>query len=334
MNISVVIPTYNRRHLLGKCLAGLEKQTASLDSFEVIVVVDGSEDGTLDFLINYSPAYPFKYIFIENSGLSAARNNGARLASSQYLIFLDDDIVADPRLVEEHLSSLRQAGDALIQGGLSIHPQVIKTPFIRVEEARLQAFMDGKGFHESLIGEEISGGNLSISRNLFLEIGEFNSGLRWNEDGEFGHRLEQRGIPIFYNKNALGLMADIRDLERSLKASYDYGRSYVLIERQHPEIIWKFSPLINDRDSPLLNFFRRFLYFRQHTWQLGGFEELLRVAIQFAEKIATAPFAGILYRVALDYFFWKGVFAESSGDMEKFKPLNSHWIGKMEDLNY
>ena len=322
MNISVVIPTYNRLHFLEKCLASLKEQTVPLDSFEVIVVVDGSEDGTLDFLATYSPPYPFKHLFIENSGLSVARNIGAGLASSQYLIFLDDDIVADPRLVEEHLFSQRQAGEALIQGGLSIHPKLTKTPFILEEESRLQAFMDGKGFHEILIGEDISGGNLSIGRDLFQKIGKFNSALRWNEDGEFGHRLEKSGIPIFYNKNALGLMIDFRDLERALKASHDYGRSYVLIQKQYPEVMWKFSPLVNDRQSLLRNLSRRFLYFRQHTWQLGWFERLLRGAILFAEKSDAARLARRFYLLALDYSFWKGVFAESGGDMKKFQSVS------------
>jgi len=80
--ISVVIPTYDRCDLLTKCLDSLEQQSQPAGEIEVIVVVDGSKDDTLDFLKKYSPPYLFKFLVQENRGFSASLQINCRSDSS------------------------------------------------------------------------------------------------------------------------------------------------------------------------------------------------------------------------------------------------------------
>ena len=94
--ISIIIPVYNTRVYLEKCLDSVFAQT--FDDFEVIVVNDGSPDDSQTIIDRYKEKYPHKLISIcqENAGLSAARNTGIDVASGDFLMFLDSDDYIHP----------------------------------------------------------------------------------------------------------------------------------------------------------------------------------------------------------------------------------------------
>ncbi|MGK5090989.1 glycosyltransferase [Deltaproteobacteria bacterium TL4] len=96
VQISVVIPTYNSRDLLSRCLKSLENQTAPSSVFEVIVIDDGSTDGTGSMLESFKQGsrLQLKSCYIENAGPANARNKGASLASSEWIAYLDADVFA------------------------------------------------------------------------------------------------------------------------------------------------------------------------------------------------------------------------------------------------
>jgi glycosyltransferase involved in cell wall biosynthesis len=85
--ISVVIPVYNRSALIGQALDSIARQTLPVD--EVVVVDDGSTDGTREAISRHST--PVRYIYQENQGPSAARNKGIKEARGEYIAFLDSD---------------------------------------------------------------------------------------------------------------------------------------------------------------------------------------------------------------------------------------------------
>ena len=93
--LSVVIPTYNRVERLTKVLSALAKQTVARCEFEVIVVSDGSTDGTDEYLENVDLPYRLVYSRQPNTGPSAARNHGTRLATGEIVLFIDDDVLPD-----------------------------------------------------------------------------------------------------------------------------------------------------------------------------------------------------------------------------------------------
>lgn len=92
MQLSIVIPCYNMEHYLPECLDSLFQQNLELSDFEVIVVNDGSEDGTLRIAETYAETHGnIKIIDKKNAGVGAARNSGYDLAAGKYLYFLDPD---------------------------------------------------------------------------------------------------------------------------------------------------------------------------------------------------------------------------------------------------
>jgi glycosyltransferase involved in cell wall biosynthesis len=97
--VSVVIPTFNRKHIVGKAIESAINQTYK--HIEIIVVDDGSSDGSAEFIAGYGSAV--KYIFKENGGVSSARNLGIRKSIGEFVAFLDSDDVWLPDKLEKQI---------------------------------------------------------------------------------------------------------------------------------------------------------------------------------------------------------------------------------------
>jgi GT2 family glycosyltransferase len=114
---SVVIPTYNRREMLRDALASIWSQTFS--DYEVIVVDDGSTDGTQESLISQNA--PFRFLTQSQRGPGAARNLGIREAQGEYLAFLDSDDLWFPWTLETYASVIREQGAPAFLTGKPFH---------------------------------------------------------------------------------------------------------------------------------------------------------------------------------------------------------------------
>jgi glycosyltransferase involved in cell wall biosynthesis len=102
MKVSVIIPTYNGAHKLSNLLDALLGQSYS--DFEVVVVVDGSTDNTLEVLNRYEQKFShLKTLIQDNQGRSKVRNRGVEHSTGDLLIFYDDDMVPFPDSVKRHL---------------------------------------------------------------------------------------------------------------------------------------------------------------------------------------------------------------------------------------
>ncbi len=305
------------------CLESLERQTLPRDHFEVIVVLDGPDGTTVDLLKTHRPPFSLKYVQQEHQGVCAARNLGIQNARSDLILCLDDDIIASPELLSEHLASHLSRPGCLIQGALELHPSLTRTAFIRYKEKRLLAFRRSMGNSGVIQGGDLSAGNISFKKSVVQSAGGFNEDLKHctNTDGELAYRLELRNVPLLYNNRALGQMLDIKDLDADLQKQFFYGCNYVDTQKSFPETIWKHSPWVYDRKSSLRNGLRFFiLACSRRKWDYTPLERPLRTAIKVFELLKAASIAEVFYRLAQDYYFWKGVDAESGGDIQRFFP--------------
>ena len=91
MRLSIIIPVYNVEAYVGQTLESVFTTTASADDFEVIIVNDGTKDGSMDVVRRYADRPNITIIEQENQGLSAARNHGLDLAKGDYVWFVDSD---------------------------------------------------------------------------------------------------------------------------------------------------------------------------------------------------------------------------------------------------
>jgi glycosyltransferase involved in cell wall biosynthesis len=207
MNITIIIPTYNRSELLGKTLEGIGQQTESACIKEVIVVSDGSTDATREAAERFSGRLPLRVLEQARLGVSRARNYGLREAKSEVVLFLDDDIVPGPRLVAEHAKFHQEMPclEAVLMGYVTWHPDVTVTPFMRWfgEYGGLCAF--------SLLKENQRADprylytcNASFKTEFLRANHGFTEGLSVLEDHELAYRLAKRGMLFFFRRSAIG----------------------------------------------------------------------------------------------------------------------------------
>lgn len=182
--VSVIIPNYNYEKTLGLCLEAVYAQT--FQPAEVIVVDDGSTDGSIDIASRFPCTVVRSRL---NRGSGAARNVGAARASGDVLFFLDSDVVLQPDAIAQAMRLLR--ADPTLGSVCGIYA---KEPLIRdslVEEYRsLQAHY----WRRSSVGL-VSVGFFSLGavrRDVFEELGPFNERLLQTEDAEYGCRLSER----------------------------------------------------------------------------------------------------------------------------------------------
>jgi glycosyltransferase involved in cell wall biosynthesis/peptidoglycan/xylan/chitin deacetylase (PgdA/CDA1 family) len=235
---SVVIPTYQRRELVLRAVRSLANQDFDGD-FEIIVVVDGSRDGTGEALRALQLPVPLKVLEQSNQGLAAARNRGASAARGEVLLFLDDDMEAHPRLLAEHARCLSEGADAVL-GHFPLHPES-PVGFLSegvkgwVEERRLRLLQIGTEFPL----HDLAFGQASVKREWFQSVGGFDSvlteGGTWgNEDTDFGHRLLKGGCKVVFNPYALSYQNYVIQPRQFLKQIRERGRVDVLFARKHP----------------------------------------------------------------------------------------------------
>ncbi len=115
MKASIVIPTYNKLPRLKLAMASLKNQNYPFEKFEVIIVDNGSTDGTADFLESYRPSFDLKYLHMENKGRAAARNKGLEYARNELVIFTDDDLILSPDFISEHVR-LQKENNGVVHG--------------------------------------------------------------------------------------------------------------------------------------------------------------------------------------------------------------------------
>jgi GT2 family glycosyltransferase len=206
---SVIIGTFNRCDALEQTLAALAQQDVPHAEYEVLVIDDGSSDGTPELLSRMRPPYALRSVRLPvNRGISAARNAGMRVAEGRYLILLSDDLLVSENFVSAHARTLERFPDTWVVGGFSQLEDLGVTPFGR--------YLDGleQRFRIARTGSEIAPNlfemhaptarNMSLPRSDIDRVGLFDERfLVTCEDQDLALRASELGIRFLYN-------ADIR----------------------------------------------------------------------------------------------------------------------------
>jgi len=209
--LSIIIPTFNRREILLKTLDGYIRQNARAEILEILVIDDGSTDGTVTAVTGLSETstIPIRCLLNPKKGQGSARNYGIREAKGSLLLFGDDDIIPAPNLVAEHMDWHRRhsADNFGVLGHVNWSPEVRPTPFMEWLGSDGVLF----GFGRLSPGEEVGAQfcyfcNLSMKREFLIREGTFDENFRayGYEDIELGFRLISKGLRALYNPNAIG----------------------------------------------------------------------------------------------------------------------------------
>jgi glycosyltransferase involved in cell wall biosynthesis len=230
--VSVVVPTFNRRASLQRLLIALAAQTYPVDGFEVVVVDDGSTDGTAELLERLAMPYPRRVLRQANGGPALARNRGVDAARGELIVFLDDDVEPLPELLAEHVAAHGAAADLVVIGPMSPPTDWSRPAWVAWEEEMLQA-----QYRAMLAGEypctarQFYTGNASLSRVRFLAAGGFDGSFKRAEDVELAYRLRDGGARFVFNPRADVRHFASRSFTAWCRTPYQYGRYDVAMGR-------------------------------------------------------------------------------------------------------
>lgn len=241
---SVVVPTYQRREVVLRSVAALDRQSER--DFEAIVVVDGSTDGSAEALRELDVGFPLRVIEQPNGGAAQARNAGAAAASGELLLTLDDDMEADAAMLAEHDRCHREGADVVL-GDMPVHPDspVNMLSWGVGDWARRRCErLSAPGAEIRL--DDLLTGQLSISRAAYDAVGGFDDeftreGLFGGEDIDFGHRLRKAGYSVVFNPRAISAQYYDVDPARYLRRAREAGRADRELMAKHPELAGEMS---------------------------------------------------------------------------------------------
>jgi O-antigen biosynthesis protein len=224
--ISVVVCTYNGARTIRDCFEGLV--ALEYPDFEVIVVNDGSRDGTAAIASEYG----FSVISTENRGLSRARNTGLQAATGEIVAYIDDDARPDPHWLT-YLASTFLSTRHVGVGGPNIPPDG-DGPI-----ADCVANAPGGPVHVLLSDQEaehIPGCNMAFRKAALEAIGGFDAQFRTaGDDVDLCWRLQQRGWTIGFNPGAMVWHRRRNSVRAYWKQQQGYGKAEALLERKWPE---------------------------------------------------------------------------------------------------
>jgi glycosyltransferase involved in cell wall biosynthesis len=231
--VSIIIPTYNRLPRLKQVIAAIEAQEFPLERAEVIIISDGSTDGTHEYLEGLRTPLSLRFIPQTNAGPAAARNNGFRNARGEYVLFIDDDVVPGPQLVGEHMRLQAGRTNLVVLGPMLSPSDFDLSPWVAWEQAMLEKQYDAllRGVWPAT-ARQFYTGNTSLPRQVLVASGGFDERFRRAEDIELAYRLEQLGVEFAFTMQAVGYHYAERSFASWLQTPYTYGRSDIIFSRE------------------------------------------------------------------------------------------------------
>ena len=255
--VSVVIPTYNTGHLVGEAIDSVLAQTVA--PFEVIVVDDGSVDGTGERLVAYGSRV--RYVFQENQGVAAARNLGVRLATSELIAFLDADDVWHPRKLELQLAAMAENPALGILG-----TQYFAWPapaFPKVEGPDRAAVVEVPWVRLA-VRNQFGTSSILCPRSILARVGPFDTNLQGPEDYDLWLRIAEaapvanlelplmgyRTVPGSLCKRATAMHTGMTRILRKLDEREAWKGRRLLRRKAHSYAHYASSYLYREAGSP------------------------------------------------------------------------------------
>lgn len=306
VRVSVVVPTCGRRESLLRTLGSLRRQTLPSTDYEVIVSVDGSEDGSAEAAREIDVPYACTVLEHARRGRASACNVGIAAASGEFIVLLDDDMEATAGLLEAHVRAHEGAGLRAVVGAAPIVVPPDASPFVRYMAEGFRGRLErlGRpGYHPGF--RDAYTGNFSCRREVLQAVGGFDEEfvLYGHEDYELALRLLTDGVAIVYSADALAHQHYEKSFRDFAEDGIARGRTAVLFAEKHPEVA--------DR--------LKLAEFGRGSWTWRIVRDLLLAADRRTKRVPETIVSAIerlegsrprrlhkYYSRAIDYLFWHG----------------------------
>jgi glycosyltransferase involved in cell wall biosynthesis len=239
--VSVVIATRGRRERLRETLVPLLSDPAA---GEIVVVDDGSDDGSLELLQDLAAAHPrLRPVPTRHRGRAAARQLGLERATGEVVLMLDDDVVAAPGLVEGHARAHAGSNGLVVVGYMPIRLPPRRRPgdaSTYLYAGNYEGSCAACERDPSLVLSGLWGGNVSICRADALRVG-MDSSFTYHEDRDFGLRCMKAGLCGRFDRSLHAEHVHARDIATLRRDARGQGAARVKIHRVHADVLPPFD---------------------------------------------------------------------------------------------
>jgi glycosyltransferase involved in cell wall biosynthesis len=298
--ISVIIPTHNGGWVLRRTVEALVAQDTPPDRHEILVVDDGSTDGSTDGLDALAGPTTVRVLRQAKRGRAAARNHGAAEARGHVLLFMDADVWATPGLVSAHLAHYAGSRNIGVQGRWKDHPDSLTSLFMRARNVIPDTTIRRR---EGMSPYHVVTRNFSVDAEAFHRVGGFDEsfkGYGW-EDIELGVRMVRSGVTLRFEPTALGYHYHVQGLAEARAKMHEAGVGAVYFWTKH------------NRERGLglfLEILPVLLPLKWLVYRSGLVTAVLLPALWAAERTGATIVAGEVYSHLLWRSYYAGVFEE------------------------
>jgi glycosyltransferase involved in cell wall biosynthesis len=238
--VTVVVPTYNRGEALRNTIEALLKSNAEqLTLLEIIVVDDGSPQSAKSIVDSYAVAGPFilKCLRQQNAGPAAARNTGFRESRGQIAIFIDDDIICPPDLIQQHIHAHQARPGSVIFGPSVLAQATSMVPLFAFINSLSYGVTEIADIHEFAHVDIPASGHISVQSDMFDRVKAVyrdDLSIPGAEEFELAYRLRQTGIPIFLSHGLVALHDQPINLKSFCRQQYKHALGTAEVMMKYP----------------------------------------------------------------------------------------------------
>lgn len=225
---SVIVPTFNAEAILTACLEALLDQSTPIKDYEVIIVDDGSTDGTSKIAEQFN----VKSIHQSNRGPAAARNRGTYEAGGDIILFTDADCIPDRKWIQEMILPFEDPEVVGVKGAYKTCQTSLAARFAQAEfEDRYDLLQPQASI------DMIDTYSAAFRKNIFRKMGGFdeNFPVANNEDTDFSYRLATAGHKLVFNRGAFVYHTHPDTLLKYLRVKFGRGYWRMVVYRKYPE---------------------------------------------------------------------------------------------------
>lgn len=324
--LSVIIPTYNRCESLLRTLSSLNAQTYPPHAFELIIIDDGGNDGA-ERVAHESFAFPLRYARQDNSGDAAARNRGAEMSRTEFLLFLDDDITLDAFCLAKLVSALAARPQAIVTGNLLTvpSPSAAPSPFHNLLP---RIFPAAAPASQEISFLDCLSGFLAVRRADYFQIGMMQSPGRQAYSGQprsgqppggadawcdvdFAYRAWRQGFAFYRCHEAIAYHHDhaVSSFAAFCRQQEKAGHAGALLLRQYPDLrglipmLADKEPVVWKQDPPRLVLHKLFHQITSHNWVVAA---MLRLIALLEQTRALPALLLLFYRWVISAHIFRG----------------------------
>jgi glycosyltransferase involved in cell wall biosynthesis len=332
-SFTIVIPTFQRRDTLCAAIEAI-CQISYAGEVDIVVVVDGSTDGSAEAVSEIKCPFPLNVVSQANAGAARARNRGATLATGEIILFLDDDMMCCPDIIEQHAMSYAVGADAVL-GDIPLDVNAPKN-FLSVAvgdwaEERGRRLKEGG----TLTLFDLLTGQLSIRRDVFEALGGFDedftqNGSFGNEDLDLGTRLLERYTVVF-NGHAISRQRYVVGYRQVMQQWYQAGQADVLYARKHPAKAADLFDLHGAAKRSTRHLVIPIAHLPVVSWAAAALSSLLAERLWGKSRL-TDRLISSLFFFSRDLLYWSGV--KSNGGIPKRNSILVLCYHSISDLSH